>query len=176
MLITGGRPARVVWQPATPQTVSSPEPIPSPDPASEGWQTYRNEELGFEVRYPKNWIAEVSGNRIEPSKISITLSEGVMAPSVSNVIIQPHAYPRQCPASEPCPGPSSERTIAGKLADVFDSQSERPFSSTSRVIVFRDPKTEYAEFQIEMYAGATGKVAEVLKIHEAILQTFRFIK
>jgi len=42
----------------------TPPPVPSPQPQTldtSNWQTYRNDEFGFEMKYPSNWEIEEEG-------------------------------------------------------------------------------------------------------------------
>jgi hypothetical protein len=62
------------------QRVSQPEPQPeqvatstSDEIDTSDWKTYRNEEYGFEFRYPKDWLMEKNaGINFKPSIVSIT--------------------------------------------------------------------------------------------------------
>lgn len=45
-----------------PPTMQSTRPPPTPSAASQGWQTYRNDQAGYSVAYPPDWrAAERSG-------------------------------------------------------------------------------------------------------------------
>jgi len=51
---------------ATPNPTPSPAPTPTPQPVAEipdDWLTYRNDEFGFEVKYPADWAVNESGTR-----------------------------------------------------------------------------------------------------------------
>ena len=59
LVIAGGAFGYYVWQKgglftALPMPTVSSTPTVTPDPTA-NWQIYRNDEFGFEFRYPKNW-------------------------------------------------------------------------------------------------------------------------
>ena len=71
MVIMRGRPARVVV--SQPQTSVTPAVSPV---STEGWQTYRNEELGFEFRYPSAWkLTPGGGINFSPSVVTVNLPD-----------------------------------------------------------------------------------------------------
>jgi hypothetical protein len=48
-----------LWHPVEPQTQQN-----SNNSETADWKTYRNEELGFEFKYPENWVIEKTSNYI----------------------------------------------------------------------------------------------------------------
>lgn len=51
------KPEKIVPQPivsSTPVPVTSPSSLPTPDPTVD-WEIYKNEEYGFEIKYPGDW-------------------------------------------------------------------------------------------------------------------------
>jgi hypothetical protein len=72
----------------TPVLQPSPTPIPTPQPAGkvpDDWLTYRNEEFGFEVKYPPThnvWIGDPLGKKY-PSFVSKEIEGGFEPPSLT---------------------------------------------------------------------------------------------
>ncbi len=61
ILLAGG--VFLLNQSPEPQPTPNPSPSPSPAPqlvieVPDDWLTYRNDEFGFEVRYPEDWVVE----------------------------------------------------------------------------------------------------------------------
>ncbi len=87
--------------------IPTPTPIPMPtiDPSTANWKTYRNEEFGFEVGYPESWTT------LERSSQSVEFQHPDNSPYISLVVFENiggrgdesvggitfcEAYPGQC--------------------------------------------------------------------------------
>ena len=60
--------------------------LPSEDLSKEGWETYRNEEYGWEVQYPRDWTAKnlIIDGKVKDNVIILSggkISEAVTAPT-----------------------------------------------------------------------------------------------
>ena len=83
--------------PFPPQVVQQTSPpAPSPQPQTldtSGWQTYRNDEFGFEVRYPKDWSLQEEGKNIYFSPDHIYTRESAVALTIVNLAQLPPPPP-----------------------------------------------------------------------------------
>lgn len=59
------KPSPAIISTSTPFPTSTPLPSPTPDPTA-NWKAYKNENYGFEFKYPNNWFLE--NTKVCPSK------------------------------------------------------------------------------------------------------------
>ena len=159
--------------------VKSPDVITQDETAS--WQTYRNEEFGFEMEYPEDWIVNVDTlasrvdeiSRIDEIRSSrtesfITISE--MDPE--NLSFDEWIGLVSLLADPPLPRPVGEYAtfINGVRAYRFDSYpSDRPFAEISETFI-ESPTNRIFNL------NATSAVKEDREVVNQILSTFRFIE
>jgi len=92
--------AEKVSQNATPSPIVSTTPFPTisaspsttPDETT-GWQTYKNEQYGFEVKYPSDW--KISINDQIPLGVNINITKKVVTDGNAIVSIYPSGYPSE---------------------------------------------------------------------------------
>jgi len=83
VLTVGGILLLKTLQPApssTPIAQQTLPPTPSPQPQAldtSNWQTYRNDEFGFELKYPEDWriVKYREGWWIEPGRLAVEISQ-----------------------------------------------------------------------------------------------------
>ncbi|OHA64969.1 MAG: hypothetical protein A2940_02495 [Candidatus Wildermuthbacteria bacterium RIFCSPLOWO2_01_FULL_48_29] len=117
-----------------PSSPTPPPPAPAPSPQAQteevdtsAWQTYRNDEFGFEVKYPKNFV-----NKEYPSGIRSSEVFGIQFvdqkwgeghyPSLTISVIETELSPREWlekysdPVSESSPGDIPEPAVGYRNA------------------------------------------------------------
>lgn len=137
------------------------------------WQTYRNDEFGFEMRYPTDWIVEIDAlffqDEIKSSKTEslITILE---MENPENLSFDDWVGKVSLLADDPPTRPIGEYAtfINGVRAYRFDSYpSDRPFAEISEIFI-ESPTNRI----FNIYA--TSAVREDRGVVNQILSTFRF--
>lgn len=159
--------------------IPTPIPTPTPTPKAEintsNWQTYRNDEFGFEVRYPEGWIFRfVSQTFVSPVHSSFAIQNVSNESRWINILIGEEI-------NEISPyDPISQWNIDGMPARQFSVQIIPSNIGVS------PPGAEFPDFPIHpglwiekdgmFYAFVFYGIEEIGGIFDQILSTFRFVE
>ena len=130
----------------------------------EGWQTYRNEEFGFELKYPTDWTFDTPQVREETPYLIIGFE--TLTPDSMSVGFQMSIYDSHPNQTEGC----TQRTKTGKTITISGKEYEKCLSFVGdgalqgwHVIVINNGF--YYEFEVDNS-----------DIPDQVISTFRFIE
>jgi len=171
--------------------VQTPSSVPSPQPQTldtSGWQTYRNDEFGFEVRYPSDW-------KVTGLAISTQFAMNAYCQSVKKIDEQPppdsgsawvfHSSVQICAKAR-----EDTLSLAEFMQQEYGDRLESWFETTeiNGMLVYRSGGDRSADATLFLQSGnyriqlTSAVVADnehreerVSQVNQ-ILSTFRFVK
>lgn len=178
----------------TPTAQQTPPPAPEPQPQPEvldtsGWKTYRNDEFGFEVRYPESFLRKEFPARTNEGVFGVSLKDKKYQeghyPTLNVVVIKTSLSPREWleeyydPAGppilgdipEPPTGYENVEEIAINGIPALRFRLLAPSDSSLSTIIQGKPGTLY---HVQAISSGLGNFPR--ELHDQILATFRFIK
>lgn len=155
-----------------PRSISA---LQEPYTSISNWQTYRNEELGFEFRYPGDWVLDLSSyslnsNDVPFPSIKITHPQrNDSATDLERMMLYPKGFIADYSSTR-----QYETVISGKSVQVLEFLQSKPVSVFQRVYRFYD----LGGFQIVLIRLSLDNIVgkDSLETLEKILGTFRFIE
>ncbi len=190
IVIVGGVVAWQYWpegpegqEPAEQNPLIVEEPPVADETAN--WQTYRNEEWGFEMKHPKGWPIKAENNSITlRNKIgdfysycgaSVTPTEGVMkmAIEVLNKELSVDEKIKECDDNASSCLPKAVTLGGQKAVELFDVGGIPDYYK--RVYTVKGDKFYMFYLTVSCDMNLPEKLSEVEKIFNQILSTFKFI-
>ncbi len=153
-----------------PQISASPKPTVSVKDETKDWQTYRNEEYGFEVKYPKDWVASDHSSGLLVLKNTQEKMSGTKSFFVTDSF-----FTIKIKKNHEISGVAMEKiSIGGRLSYKYFYQEG---AGTSEVILIQLGK-DALELSLDYFASNGGnfndtKIA-IQGIINPILSTFKF--
>ena len=164
--------------------IASPSPVPCAQVSAQldttRWKSYRNEQMGFETKYPNNWHVHsvtVSGPGIESAMVDETPRVGKSHLAVQ-FWVQRHANPDGLPIEQwyaaqlrrmkASPPPTVITSIAGRTAVRFEANG-----TLGRTFQFFTSLNKSDIFEITMIQPSSQP--ELDSTYQTLLSTVRFI-
>jgi hypothetical protein len=148
-----------------------PKPTPTPTPVAIAWQTYKNDQKGFELKYPNDWVISMTDAGIiirKPDSYYINIAIYEEDPTygleclrqIADEKIIVGGYSARLTSYEPETDPDT-RVLCGPLGDIKERND-----------IISLKKSDHEFYKIEyVYNSDTQQK----KLYDQILSTFKFL-